>query len=190
MRGPGVTITLNDAPEAGDRPGRGERCGDASELVVHQQDIQAVVNALWAGGAEAMTIQGQRVIATTGIKCVGNTVVLHGVPYSPPYRITAIGDLDALQAGAGLQPLHRGLQDLVDTHGLGWKVEHRRPGHHAGVRRHAPTCATPDRRASRGRRPRLSRPTGPSLRRGRRATGRVGGDGGVDGGRSGSGRRL
>ena len=53
---------------------------------MHQQDIQAVVNALWAGGAEAMTIQGQRVISTTGIKCVGNTVVLHGVPYSPPYR--------------------------------------------------------------------------------------------------------
>jgi len=61
-------------------------------LVVHQQDIQAVANALWAGGAEAMTMQGQRVIATTGIKCVGNTVVLNDVPYSPPYVISAIGD--------------------------------------------------------------------------------------------------
>ena len=68
------------------------------ELVVHQQDIQAVVNALWAGGAQAMTIQGQRVISTTGIKCVGNTVMLHGVPYSPPYRIAAIGNVAALQA--------------------------------------------------------------------------------------------
>ena len=44
-----------------------------------------MVNALWRGGAEAMTIQGQRVISTTGIKCVGNTVVLHGIPYAPPY---------------------------------------------------------------------------------------------------------
>src|SRR4051812_47756565 len=65
VTGPGVTITLDDAPDralqaAGD---------DVSELLVHQQDIQAVVNALWAGGAEAMTIQGQRVVATTGIKC-------------------------------------------------------------------------------------------------------------------------
>ena len=83
VRGPGLTVTLDDAPERRDRLG-----GHATpnDLVVHQQDIQAVVNALWAGGAEAMTIQGQRVIATTGIKCVGNTVVLHGVPYSPPYR--------------------------------------------------------------------------------------------------------
>ena len=56
-----------------------------------------MVNALWSGGAEAMTLQKQRVISTTGIKCVGNTVVLHGVPYAPPYEITAIGDLDALQ---------------------------------------------------------------------------------------------
>ena len=69
---------------------------DPNYLVVHQGDIQAVANALWAGGAEAMTIQGQRVIATTGIKCVGNTVVLHDVPYSPPYVISAIGDPVAL----------------------------------------------------------------------------------------------
>ena len=55
-------------------------------LVVHQEDIQAVVNALWSGGAEAMTIQGQRVISTTAVKCVGNTVVLHGIPYGPPYE--------------------------------------------------------------------------------------------------------
>ncbi|HEU5045681.1 MAG TPA: DUF881 domain-containing protein, partial [Nocardioidaceae bacterium] len=80
VTGPGLTVTLDDAPSgvissADTNP---------NNLVVHQQDIQAVANALWAGGAEAMTIQGQRVIATTGIKCVGNTVVLHDVPYSPP----------------------------------------------------------------------------------------------------------
>ena len=71
---------------------------------MHQQDIQAVVNAMWAGGAEAMTIQDQRVISTTGIKCVGNTVILHGVPYSPPYGISAIGDADACGAASGAAP--------------------------------------------------------------------------------------
>ena len=45
-----------------------------------------------------MTIQGQRVISTTGIKCVGNTVILHGIPYSPPYGITAVGDPAAMVA--------------------------------------------------------------------------------------------
>ena len=79
---------LDDAPEKG----RAEAGRDVENAIVHQQDIQAVVNAMWAGGAEAMTIQGQRVISTTGIKCVGNTVILHGVPYSPPYEISAIGD--------------------------------------------------------------------------------------------------
>src|SRR5690606_12130196 len=89
VSGPGVRVVLTDAP-ADVRPAG----VDDDALVVHQQDIQAVVNALWAGGAEAMTIQGQRVIATTGIKCVGNSVVLHGIPYAPPYVIEAIGPSD------------------------------------------------------------------------------------------------
>ncbi len=97
VHGPAITVVLSDAPkdEINSAVENGEVTAD--QLVVHQQDIQAVVNALWAGGAEAMTLQEQRVISTTGIKCVGNTVVLHGVPYAPPYEITAIGDLDALQ---------------------------------------------------------------------------------------------
>ncbi len=86
--GPAVTVTLSDAPASVAADGI-----DPDLLVVHQQDIQAVVNALWGGGAEAMTIQGQRVISTTGVKCVGNTVVLHGVPYAPPYAISAMETL-------------------------------------------------------------------------------------------------
>ena len=93
VKGPGLTVTLDDAP---DEVAEAADPAEANKFVVHQQDIQAVVNAMWAGGAEAMTIQGQRVISTTGIKCVGNTVRLHGVPYAPPYVITAIGDPDAM----------------------------------------------------------------------------------------------
>jgi uncharacterized protein YlxW (UPF0749 family) len=89
---------------------------------VHQQDIQAVVNALWAGGAEAMTLQDQRVISTTGIKCVGNTVVLHGVPYAPPYEITAIGDLDALQESLDSSEYVDGYKTYVDAYNLGYEV--------------------------------------------------------------------
>ena len=91
--GPGVTVTLSDAPE--------EILNSATNvnlnfLVVHQQDIQAVVNAMWKAGAAAVTIQGQRVVTTTGIKCEGNAVQLQGVPYSQPYVITAVGDQAAL----------------------------------------------------------------------------------------------
>ncbi len=90
--GPGVTVTLSDAPQetsssSPDNP---------NLLLVHQQDIQAVVNAMWKGGAQAITIQGQRVVSTTGIRCIGNSVQLQGVPYSQPYVISAVGDQAAL----------------------------------------------------------------------------------------------
>lgn len=118
VQGPGLTISLDDAPDdaleaAGD---------DVSELLVHQQDIQAVANALWAGGAEAMTLQGQRVVATTGIKCVGNTVVLHGVPYSPPYRVTAIGPVGGMLGSVNRSPYIKLYLQQVRK-GLGWSVK-------------------------------------------------------------------
>jgi uncharacterized protein YlxW (UPF0749 family) len=86
--GPGLTVTLSDAPEEVIN----STSQDLNLLVVHQQDIQAVVNAMWKGGADAVTVQGQRVITTTGIKCEGNSVQLHGVPYPQPYVIEAVGD--------------------------------------------------------------------------------------------------
>lgn len=91
-RGPGLTITLSDAPE----DVINSATGDLNPLLVHQQDIQAVVNALWKGGATAVTVQGQRVVSTTGIKCEGNAVQLQGVPYPQPYVISAVGDQDEL----------------------------------------------------------------------------------------------
>jgi uncharacterized protein YlxW (UPF0749 family) len=122
VTGPGLTVTLADAPKSEIDKAGGDSGVSVDELVVHQQDIQAVVNALWAGGAEAMTIQGQRVISTTGIKCVGNTVVLHGVPYSPPYRISAIGDPAALQASLSSSDYIDAYLTVVDSHGLGYDV--------------------------------------------------------------------
>lgn len=118
MKGPGLTVELDDAPS--------ERIAasdlDPNLLVVHQQDIQAVVNALWDGGAEAMTIQGQRVISTTGIKCVGNTVVLHGIPYSPPYVITAVGDPAAMLTAINESPYIDIYLDYVEAYDLGWDI--------------------------------------------------------------------
>lgn len=116
--GPGLRVTLTDAPADVKPAGV-----DDDALVVHQQDIQAVVNALWAGGAEAMTIQGQRVVATTGIKCVGNTVVLHGIPYAPPYVIEAIGDQERLLAGLDDSPAVQIYRQYVAAYGLGYAVE-------------------------------------------------------------------
>ena len=92
--GPGVTVTLADAPSSVVE----SSSLNVNYLVVHQQDIQAVVNAMWKAGASAVTIQGQRVVSTTGIKCEGPVVQLQGVPYGQPYRISAVGDPEALTA--------------------------------------------------------------------------------------------
>ncbi len=103
VSGEGISIVMSDASDealeeaikaAGDNPDS----ADLRPLVVHQQDIQAVVNALWAGGARAVTIQGQRIVTTTGIKCTGSAVQLQGVPYPEPYTIEAVGDPESLQA--------------------------------------------------------------------------------------------
>lgn len=115
VEGAGMTVTLDDAPASVQPPGV-----DADLLVVHQQDIQAVVNVLWRSGAQAVVIQGQRVISTTGIKCVGNTVVLQGVPYAPPYVISAVGDPAALQQGLTDSSYLQKYREYVDAYRLGY----------------------------------------------------------------------
>lgn len=118
VTGPGVTVRLTDAPaDAAQREGV-----QPDDLVVHQQDLQAVINALWAGGAEAMALQDQRVTATTAFRCVGNVLSLGGRVYSPPYEVRAIGDPDALRAALEASPELRRYQDWVAAVGLGWSV--------------------------------------------------------------------
>jgi len=122
VEGPGLTVTLTDAPDAFVDQLDGTTV-DLDALVVHQQDIQAVANAMWAGGAEAMTIQGQRVISTTGIKCVGNTVILHGVPYAPPYVLRAVGDPDAMLTSINTNGYIERYRKVAEAGGLGYDLD-------------------------------------------------------------------
>jgi uncharacterized protein YlxW (UPF0749 family) len=118
--GPAVRVSLDDAPQpSGDLP-TGVRPDD---LVVHQSDVQAVVNALWAGGARAMQIMDQRVIATSAVRCVGNTLILQGVVYSPPFRITAVGDPARLRAALAASREIAVYRKYVRAYGLGYKVQ-------------------------------------------------------------------
>ena len=79
VSGPGVQITLSDAP-----PGRIPAGATPNDLVIHQQDIEDTMNALWAGGAEAMTVQGVRITNRTVIRCIGNVILVDGTSFSPP----------------------------------------------------------------------------------------------------------
>ena len=126
VSGPGLTVTLSDSPP--DVAAQSD-VENKNLLVVHQQDIQAVVNAMWVGGATAVTIQGQRVVSTTGIRCVGNAVQLQGVPYSQPYVVSAVGDPARLQAVIESDPYLQAYRtDASDPEiGVGWdeQVEER-----------------------------------------------------------------
>jgi len=119
VTGPGVTVTMDDAPaSSASIPG-----ATPDSLVVHQQDIQAVINALWAGGAEAMTLMGERVIMTSSFRCSGNILTLHGRVFSPPYVIEAIGDPARLKAALDAAPGVAIYRQYVNRFGLGWGVQ-------------------------------------------------------------------
>jgi len=123
MRGPGLVVTLNDAQR--DAEGRFPRDATPDDLVVHQQDIDAVLNALWSAGAEGIQMQDQRIIGTSAPRCVGNTLLLNGRTYSPPYVITAIGDAPAMRAALAAAPLVALYRQYVVRFGLGYTEEPR-----------------------------------------------------------------
>lgn len=118
VSGPGITVVLDDAPTSAATAGV-----DPNQLVVHQSDLQAVVNALWAGGAEAMSIAGQRVIPTSAVRCVGNTLLLNGEVYSPPFRVAAIGPYRTMQKALDASRGVKYFEEAASYYGLGYTVE-------------------------------------------------------------------
>jgi uncharacterized protein YlxW (UPF0749 family) len=117
VRGPGVVATLRDSRIAPPPD------GDYNDYVIHEQDLQAVINALWAGGAEAMSVNGHRIRVTTAIRCVGNVLLLHGTTESPPYVIEAIGDADELRSTLDRDPAVQRFVDAVQRYQLGFSLE-------------------------------------------------------------------
>jgi uncharacterized protein YlxW (UPF0749 family) len=121
--GPGMTVTLTDSPaELVDALPAG---ADKRPYVVHQQDVQAVVNAMWKGGATAVVLQGQRLVSTSGIKCEGNSVVIQGVPYPQPYVIEAVGDVGDLSTAVADDSYLQLYRDQADDPEIqiGWELE-------------------------------------------------------------------
>ncbi|MGW5848156.1 DUF881 domain-containing protein [Streptomyces sp. NPDC055254] len=140
LSGKGLTVTLDDAP-----PNATARIPHVPEpqpndLVIHQQDLQAVVNALWQGGAEGIQVMDQRLISTSAVRCVGNTLILQGRVYSPPYKVSAVGDPGALRKALAASPALQNYQLYVNAYGLGWKVDEHRaltlPGYSGTVDLH------------------------------------------------------
>lgn len=118
VHGPGLRVELDDASNVDDADE-----DELNALIVHQSDVQAVVNALWAGGAEAMTIMGQRVIATSAVRCVGNTLLFNGQVYSPPFVIEAIGPADRMRSTLNRSPGVLLFAQAAKYLGLGYSID-------------------------------------------------------------------
>ncbi|MCX2922200.1 DUF881 domain-containing protein [Streptomyces sp. NEAU-W12] len=123
LEGEAVTVTLDDAPPDATAKLPGYPEPEPDYLVIHQQDLQAVVNAMWQGGAEGIKVMDQRLISTSAVRCVGNTLILQGRVYSPPYKITAVGDPEKLKKALAAAPSIQNYMVYVNVYGLGWKVE-------------------------------------------------------------------
>ncbi|MGC5533074.1 DUF881 domain-containing protein [Streptomyces sp. SR-10] len=122
ITGDSVSVTLDDAPpDATANPGYPEP--QPNDLVIHQQDLQAVVNALWQGGARGIQVMDQRLISTSAVRCVGNTLILQGRVYSPPYKVTAVGDPGELKQALNDATAIQNYLLYVKAYGLGWKVD-------------------------------------------------------------------
>ncbi len=121
VNGRALTVALDDAPlRESDDPLWQTMTPD--DVIVHQADVQAVVNALWRGGAEAVQLMDQRLINTSSIQCVGNTLLLQGRVYSPPYVITAVGPVKKMRKSLRLDPGVAGYRAWADAVGLGYEM--------------------------------------------------------------------
>lgn len=119
VEGPGVVVKLWDAPARDPLP---DGVG-FDDLIVHQQDLESVINALWAGGAEAMAVQGHRVTSSSSIRCVGNVLLIDGSVYSPPYEISAVGEPRSLTSSLMSSPQILTYLDYVEALQLGWSLD-------------------------------------------------------------------
>ncbi|WP_329215378.1 DUF881 domain-containing protein [Streptomyces sp. NBC_01485] len=94
VHGPGVKLVVDDAKEAttgGDGDPR-ETSGFSDTGRVRDRDMQRVVNGLWASGAEAVSINGQRLTALSAIRAAGDAILVDNKPLVPPYTVLAVGD--------------------------------------------------------------------------------------------------
>ncbi|MGN6246419.1 MAG: DUF881 domain-containing protein [Motilibacteraceae bacterium] len=99
VTGPGLLVTVDDAKSAGQVDSTGQPRLDTADDPgrVRDRDLQKVVNGLWAAGAEAIAVNGQRLTATTAIRNAGQAILVAYRPLQPPYVISAIGDPATLQ---------------------------------------------------------------------------------------------
>ena len=114
VKGPGLVVTLNDSVNAL-KPGE-----DPNQYLIHDKDLLTVVNELRAAGAEAIAINGQRLLASSEIRCAGTTILVNVTKIAPPFVITAIGDPNLMESSLKIKG---GIVEYLEIWGIQVKIE-------------------------------------------------------------------
>lgn len=125
VTGPGIVVTLDDAPSVTPDDGGDSRgaTGGTPEGTVLSRDLQIVTNGLWQAGAEAIAINGRRLTSRSSIRFAGEAILVDYRPLSPPYVVSAIGDPDALRTGFAANDGGAYLAALENNYGVRGSIE-------------------------------------------------------------------
>lgn len=95
VQGSGVEVKLNDSKVKNDKTDK----LDQNYFLIHDDDILKVVKELTSAGAEAISVNGERLVATSAIRCAGNLILVNQNSVAPPFIIQAVGNPDKLESG-------------------------------------------------------------------------------------------
>lgn len=112
VEGPGVSVILEDSSSS-------NLTGDEADYLIHDSDLLSVINELRSAGAEAISLNGERILATSEVRCTGAVVTVNGRRYAAPYVIFAIGDKDTLYNALTMRS---GVVDVLSQWGITVKV--------------------------------------------------------------------
>ena len=117
VNGPGVKVRLDDSPRTP------PPTGDVNDYIIHDYQLRDVVTALWRAGAEAIALNGERIVGTSSIYCVGSTILVNSTRLSPAYEVLAIGDPAKLEKALAEDPALNGVKNQAKTYGvsIGWE---------------------------------------------------------------------
>ncbi len=114
VEGTGVVVTLKDAT------GEQTALQDAQNSIIHEGDLRTIINELLASGAEVVSLNDERLVSTSSIRCVGPTVMVNNTRIAPPFVIKAIGDSKTLEAGLLIKD---GIVEVLKSYGISVDIQ-------------------------------------------------------------------
>ena len=127
LQGKGLVVVLDNAPGAGgtSADGNPRTSGEDTDGILYSKDMQVVVNGLWQAGAEAISVNGQRLTSRSAIRFAGDAILVNYRPLARPYTITVLGDPDGLQVDFAETAGGAYARALKDNYGIRVSIDAR-----------------------------------------------------------------